>query len=90
MDEIDDSTLFVVLSMVLRIFLASGNAARLTSSFVITAIVFPTMLSTMLGMLETTVGIGLMIGPAVGGALYEVTVYGPIGCDLCETKQAKL
>ncbi len=64
--------LFIIYCFVLRIFLALGVAASGTASFAITAATFPDNVGTVFGLLETFTGLGLMVGPALGGVLYEV------------------
>lgn len=50
-----------------------GNAAFLTASFAIIAQEFPNNVATTFASLETFFGLGLIVGPTVGGALYQVT-----------------
>ncbi|GAB1603034.1 MFS-type transporter SLC18B1-like [Argonauta hians] len=63
---------FLILCFVLRIFLAVGCTAYNCSSFTIMSMEFPDDISTAFGITETFVGIGLAVGPALGGALYSV------------------
>lgn len=49
-----------------------GNAAFLTASFAIIAKEFPDNVATTFASLETFFGLGLIVGPTVGGALYQV------------------
>jgi len=65
-------TLFVVFCFTLRIFLAIGCTASATASFAVTASVFPDHVATVFGLLETATGLGMMVGPALGGVLYQV------------------
>merc|ERR1719376_878571 len=65
-------SLFLALSMVLRIFEACGNSAFLTGSFSAIAREFPDKVASMFAMIELFFGIGEIVGPVVGGALYEV------------------
>ena len=58
-----------------RLFLARaiqgcGTAAANTASWKIVATEFPDKMSTIFGVLETFTGLGFMIGPPLGGALY--------------------
>ena len=57
----------------IRIVEAMGNAAFLTASFAIIAKEFPNNVATTFASLETFFGLGLIVGPTVGGALYQVT-----------------
>lgn len=52
-----------------------GNAAFLTASFAIIAKEFPNNVATTFASLETFFGLGLIVGPMVGGALYSVGGY---------------
>lgn len=63
---------FIVLSFIIRVIEAMGNAAFLTASFAIIANEFPDNVATMFASLETFFGLGLIVGPTVGGALYQV------------------
>lgn len=69
---IQDGKLFLGLSFVLRIFEACGNSAFLTGSFSAIAREFPTNVASMFALIELFFGIGEIVGPVVGGALYEV------------------
>lgn len=55
-----------------RIIEACGNAGFLTGSFSMIAKEFPDNVATMFAILETFFGIGMILGPTVGGALYQV------------------
>jgi len=63
---------FLGLSFVLRIFEACGNSAFLTGSFSAIAREFPDKVASMFALIELFFGIGEIVGPVVGGALYEV------------------
>ncbi|CAI9728816.1 MFS-type transporter SLC18B1-like isoform X1 [Octopus vulgaris] len=63
---------FLILCFVLRVFMAIGCTAYNCSSFTIMSLEFPDDISTAFGITETFVGIGLAVGPALGGALYSV------------------
>jgi len=65
--------LFIAFCFILRIFLAVGCTSSATASFAVTANVFPNNVATVFGLLETATGLGLMIGPAMGGLLYQVS-----------------
>lgn len=52
-----------------------GNAAFLTASFAIIAKEFPNNVSTTFASLETFFGLGLIVGPMVGGVLYSLGGY---------------
>lgn len=63
---------FITLSFLLRILEAVGAAAFVTSSFTIIAIEFPGNVATTFASLETFFGLGLIVGPTVGGALFQL------------------
>ncbi|XP_077288825.1 MFS-type transporter SLC18B1-like [Arctopsyche grandis] len=75
LDKVDGHYPFIILSFVIRIIEAMGNAAFLTASFAIIAKEFPDNVATMFASLETCFGLGLIIGPTVGGALYSIGGY---------------
>ena len=52
-----------------------GNSGFLTSAFSIIAHEFPETVATMFAVMETFFGLGLIVGPSVGGALYELNGY---------------
>jgi len=69
---IQNGKVFLGLSFVLRMFEACGNSAFLTGSFSAIAREFPDKVASMFAMIELFFGIGEIVGPFVGGALYEV------------------
>ena len=68
----DGGTLFVIFCFLVRTLLAVACTASATASFSIMVNTFPDNVATVFGLLETSSGVGLMIGPALGGVLYEV------------------
>ncbi|XP_072382231.1 MFS-type transporter SLC18B1-like [Diabrotica undecimpunctata] len=75
LDKIEDRYPFIILSFIIRILAALGNAAFLTASFAIIAKEFPENVATTFACLETFFGLGLIVGPTVGGALYQTGGY---------------
>lgn len=75
LDRIPGHTLFITLAFIIRIVEALGNAAFLTASFAIIAREFPNNVGTTFASLETCFGLGLIVGPTVGGALYALGGY---------------
>ncbi|XP_064112402.1 MFS-type transporter SLC18B1-like [Macrobrachium nipponense] len=75
LDKINDTTTFIALSFVIRIVEAMGNAAFVTSAFSIIAKEFPKNVGAAFATMETFFGLGLIAGPTVGGALYELGGY---------------
>ncbi|KAG8036441.1 hypothetical protein G9C98_003763 [Cotesia typhae] len=75
LDKVDGHYPFIILSFIIRILEAFGNAAFLTASFAIIAKEFPENVATTFASLETFFGLGLIVGPTVGGALYQIGGY---------------
>ncbi|KAL1140370.1 hypothetical protein AAG570_000302, partial [Ranatra chinensis] len=75
LDRVEGHYPFIILSFIIRIIEAMGNAAFLTASFAIIAKEFPDNVATTFASLETFFGLGLIVGPTVGGALYEIGGY---------------
>ncbi|KAL3889994.1 hypothetical protein ACJMK2_002303, partial [Sinanodonta woodiana] len=71
-----DGTVFVVMCFVVRSVEALGCSAFVTALFAIVAYEFPAYSTTVIGSLETFSGLGLMVGPPIGGALYELGGFG--------------
>merc|ERR1719150_3652572 len=69
---LQDGKVFLGMAFVLRIFEACGNSMFLTGSFSAIAREFPDKVASMFAMIELFFGIGEIVGPVVGGALYEV------------------
>jgi len=67
----DNNAAFIAYCFVLRIVLAIGCTASTTSGFAVTAAIFPNHIATIFGLLETATGLGMMVGPAFGGILYQ-------------------
>ena len=64
--------LFVLFSFLLRILTAVGAALSQTATISILCCLYPNHVSVSFGMLELASGVGLMIGPTLGGFLYHV------------------
>lgn len=75
LDRIPGHVLFISAAFIVRIVEALGNAAFLTASFSIIATEFPNNVGTTFAALETCFGLGLIVGPMVGGFLYSVGGY---------------
>ncbi|XP_056001783.1 MFS-type transporter SLC18B1-like [Ostrea edulis] len=76
LDKSPDGMTYIVMCFLCRTIEAFGCAMLLTASFAIVANVFPDNVATVLGMLQTSSGLGVIVGPSVGGALYEVGGFG--------------
>jgi len=72
LDKLENGKVFLAFSFVLRIIAAAGNAAFLTGSFSLIAKEFPDNVATMFAILETFFGLGMILGPFIGGLLYEL------------------
>ncbi|XP_031635740.1 MFS-type transporter SLC18B1-like [Contarinia nasturtii] len=75
LDRVQGHGLFITLAFIIRIIEALGNAAFLTASFAIIAKEFPDNVSITFASLETFFGLGLIVGPMVGGILYQFGGY---------------
>ncbi|KAJ7350095.1 hypothetical protein OS493_038489, partial [Desmophyllum pertusum] len=69
--RISGTAAFVVLSFLLRSISAIGGAASETSVTSIVIAEFPDNLGMASGFVETCIGVGLSLGPVLGGALYS-------------------
>lgn len=76
LDRVNGETEFAVLCFVVRSFEALGAAAFCTASCTILIDQFPDDIGTVFGFTETCIGVGMSIGPAIGGALYAVGGFG--------------
>ncbi|XP_015928379.1 MFS-type transporter SLC18B1 isoform X2 [Parasteatoda tepidariorum] len=70
LDLVDGTVEFTALCFIVRAFEAIGAAAFCTASMTILIDQFPDHISTIFGLVETSMGIGMSVGPAIGGALY--------------------
>ncbi|XP_066990122.1 MFS-type transporter SLC18B1-like [Macrobrachium rosenbergii] len=75
LDRINRTNLFIGFSFVIRIIEAMGNAGFLTASFSIIAKEFPENVGATFASLETCFGCGMIVGPTLGGALFELGGY---------------
>ncbi|XP_067224011.1 MFS-type transporter SLC18B1 isoform X3 [Chanodichthys erythropterus] len=71
LDQVSDGTVFIVLCFITRCINAIGFSASVTSSFAVSAKVFPDNIATVLGFMEIFTGLGLILGPPLGGWLYQ-------------------
>ncbi|GFW65599.1 MFS-type transporter SLC18B1 [Trichonephila clavipes] len=70
------TTAFVALAFVVRTVEGVGAAALRTALYTIIASQFPDGIGTTFAVLETFIGVGMIVGPTVGGALYDLGGYG--------------
>lgn len=73
---IEDFPTFTTYCFVVRGMEALGASAYATASYVFVVDIFPDNIGSVLGILETFVGLGMSIGPALGGILYSVGGFG--------------
>ncbi|KAM9842147.1 MFS-type transporter SLC18B1 [Aulostomus maculatus] len=71
LDRAPSGPAFITLCFVVRSIDAVGFAGAMTSSFSLTAKIFPNNVATVLGSLEIFTGLGLILGPPVGGWFYQ-------------------
>uniref|UniRef100_A0A672FQ17 Major facilitator superfamily (MFS) profile domain-containing protein n=1 Tax=Salarias fasciatus TaxID=181472 RepID=A0A672FQ17_SALFA len=71
LDRVPAGPAFIGLCFVVRSVDAVGFAAAMTSTFAMTAKMFPDNVATVLGSLEIFTGLGLILGPPVGGWFYQ-------------------
>ncbi|KFM70368.1 MFS-type transporter, partial [Stegodyphus mimosarum] len=76
LDLVQSRTSFVALAFVVRTVEGVGAAALRTSCYTIIASQFSEGIGTTFAILETFLGIGLITGPTLGGALYDLGGYG--------------
>ncbi|XP_061173558.1 MFS-type transporter SLC18B1-like [Saccostrea echinata] len=76
LDKSPDGTIYIVMCFLCRTIEALGCSMFLTASFAIIATVFPDNVATVFSVLETFSGLGMIAGPAVGGALYQLGGFG--------------
>ncbi|XP_073431932.1 MFS-type transporter SLC18B1 isoform X2 [Dendrobates tinctorius] len=71
LDKASEGTVFIALCFLVRSVDAVGFGASITSSFAILAKAFPNNIATVMGSLEVFTGLGLVLGPPIGGVLYQ-------------------
>ncbi|GIY40326.1 MFS-type transporter SLC18B1, partial [Caerostris extrusa] len=76
LDMVMNTTSFVALAFVIRTVEGVGAAALRTSCYTIIASQFTEGIGTTFAVLETFLGVGLITGPTLGGALYDLGGYG--------------
>ncbi|XP_029413994.1 MFS-type transporter SLC18B1 isoform X2 [Nannospalax galili] len=71
LDQLPKGPIFIVMCFLVRIVDAIGFGAVITASSSILAKAFPNNVATVLGSLEVFSGLGLVLGPPLGGFLYQ-------------------
>uniref|UniRef100_A0A0N4ZR46 MFS domain-containing protein n=1 Tax=Parastrongyloides trichosuri TaxID=131310 RepID=A0A0N4ZR46_PARTI len=72
---LSDRAYFFLSSVFLRLIQSIGYSILLTSTFACVSRTFPHQTSTILGFIETFVGLGYTLGPFFGGVLYDAGGY---------------
>ena len=72
LDQIEDSKQFLGLSFILRVAAGTGNSAFLTACFSLIAKEFPKNVETVFAILETFSALGMILGPFIGGIIYQM------------------
>lgn len=75
LDRLPPGRFFIVSAFLIRILEGLGAASFTTPSYTATAEEFPNDQATILSLLETSFGLGLICGPTLGGWLYEIGDY---------------
>ncbi|XP_056020467.1 MFS-type transporter SLC18B1-like [Ostrea edulis] len=76
LDNFSDEMVYSVVCFLCRAMEGFGSSMFYTASFATITGSFPDNVGTALGLLQTSGGLGIIIGPAVGGALYELGGFG--------------
>lgn len=71
LDQVPDGPIFIAMCFLVRVADAVSFAAAITASFSILVKAFPNNVATVLGSLEIFSGLGLVLGPPLGGFLYQ-------------------
>ncbi|XP_046565512.1 MFS-type transporter SLC18B1-like [Haliotis rubra] len=68
----DGQTVFVVYCFLMQIVLSVGVTAQQTATFAMASKAFASNFTTVFGLTEVFVGLGMTVGPAIGGFLYTL------------------
>ncbi|CAG0882534.1 unnamed protein product [Cyprideis torosa] len=74
---LSSTTVFIALCFTVRVINALGYAAYSTAIFSYLSIKYPTHLSTLMGLMAVVIGVGLSLGPAIGGGFFQAGGFGP-------------
>ncbi|CAI2367061.1 unnamed protein product [Moneuplotes crassus] len=66
-----NSTLFIVIFMVMRVIQGIGTSMVQTSVYSVLTLTYPTRVNFVMACVETSAGLGLSLGPVMGTILYE-------------------
>ena len=70
-DYVEDPLQFLSVAIILRIVEAAGQTSFKVSSNAVITQLYPESTAFMISIAQTTLGVGLMVGPGIGGFLYE-------------------
>nr|XP_030709279.1 MFS-type transporter SLC18B1 isoform X3 [Globicephala melas] len=71
LDQVPEGPVFIAMCFLVRIIDAISFAAAITASSSILAKAFPNNVATVMGSVESFSGLGLVLGPPLGGLLYQ-------------------
>ncbi|KAI2810768.1 hypothetical protein BLOT_001932 [Blomia tropicalis] len=71
-DKAPSGLTFIILAYLIRIVEGISASAFMTASYTVMAAKFPTRVATTFAYLEAAFGVGMILGPTLGGALYEL------------------
>ena len=72
---INDKTTYIILSLLTRFFQGFSSTLIQTTMYSISTNFFPDNKETMIGYMEAVTGIGLILGPLIGSALFAIGGY---------------
>jgi len=75
-DNIEDSDLFVTVSLLTRFLQGFSSAAIQTACYSISTNFYPEHKEALVGYIEAVTGVGLILGPLIGTVLYSAGGYG--------------
>nr|XP_054753894.1 MFS-type transporter SLC18B1-like [Lytechinus pictus] len=70
--KLHSTTAFIAFAYITRIMVGLGVGTSVTATMTINANTFPNHIARTVGLLETTAGLGLLLGPLFGGLLYQI------------------
>eukprot|EP00057_Strongylocentrotus_purpuratus_P008321 XP_011662795.1 PREDICTED: MFS-type transporter SLC18B1 [Strongylocentrotus purpuratus] len=70
--KLHSKTAFIAFAYITRILVGLGVGTSVTATMTINAKTFPNHIARTMGLLETTAGLGLLLGPVFGGLLYQL------------------
>lgn len=68
-------SVFIAISIIARVFQGLGLSAYLAIAYAYIPLLYPTSVEQKIGIMEMLTGVGLMLGPLIGGLLFELGGY---------------